>query len=164
MPKSQFRCGKKLVQAWIPEDLLEGIFRVSKKGITEIVIESLDLYLNNSKSEKQQAEERYNNALLETATAKAELDRINQLEIDNNIEKEKLAIKNKKEPISSDINEKELNERWEYKIWPHIKRKISEVGFEQVIRDERMLDNFSKGLCISTGELKEKIRINRGVV
>jgi len=90
MPKSQFRCGKKLVQAWIPEDLLEGIFRVSKKGITEIVIESLDLYLKNSKSEKQQAEERYNNALLEAATAKAELDRINKLEIDNKIEKRKI--------------------------------------------------------------------------
>ncbi len=164
MTRGQFRYGKKLIQAWVPEDLLERIFRVSKKGITEIVIESLDLYLNNCKSEKEQAEERYNNALLETATAKAELDKINKIEIDNKIIKEKLAIKNKREPFSSDINEKELNERWELKIRPLIKKKISVLGFDKVISDERMLNNFSRALCISTGELKEKISTELGVV
>ncbi|MFA5559561.1 MAG: hypothetical protein WDA59_08970 [Methanofastidiosum sp.] len=164
MPKSQFRYGKKLVQAWIPEEVLEQIHRVSKSSLSQVLIESLYLYLKNSKSEKELAEERYQKSLLETETAKAELDRINKLEIDNNIKKEELAIKIKKDASSDNLSEREFKERWEIKIWPHIKRKISEVGFEQVIKDERMLDNFSKGLSISTGQLKEKISTEWGVV
>jgi len=164
MPKSQFRYGKKLVQAWIPEEVLEQIHRVSKSSLSQVLIESLYLYLKNSKSEKELAEERYQKSLLETETAKAELDRINKLEIDNNIKKEELAIKIKKDASSDNLSEREFKERWEIKIWPHIKRKISEVGFEQVIKDERMLDNFSNGLSISTGQLKEKISTEWGVV
>lgn len=164
MPKSQFRYGKKLVQAWIPEEVLEQIHRVSKSSLSQVLIESLYLYLKNSKSEKELAEERYQKSLLETETAKAELDRINKLKIDNNIKKEELAIKIKKDASSDNLSEREFKERWEIKIWPHIKRKISEVGFEQVIKDERMLDNFSKGLSISTGQLKEKISTEWGVV
>ncbi|NMC75943.1 MAG: hypothetical protein GYA60_01395 [Candidatus Methanofastidiosa archaeon] len=60
--------------------------------------------------------------------------------------------------------EEEPIKRWDFAIWFIVKKKISEQGFDKVMGDERMLDNFSKGLCISTGELKEKIRINVGVV
>jgi len=73
-----------------------------------------------------------------------------------------VAPKNKQ--IKRELSEKERNEIWEGKIKPLLKRKISEVGFEQVIKDERMLDNFSKGLSISTGQLKEKISTEWGVV
>ena len=62
------------------------------------------------------------------------------------------------------LTEEERQKLWEFSIWPVVKKKISEQGFENVINDERMLKNFSNGLCISTGELKEKIRINAGVV
>ena len=66
--------------------------------------------------------------------------------------------------IEKQLTEEELTKRWEFTIWPIVKKKISEQGFEKVIGDDRMLENFSKGLCISAGELKEKIRINAGVV
>ncbi|NMC75964.1 MAG: hypothetical protein GYA60_01505, partial [Candidatus Methanofastidiosa archaeon] len=60
--------------------------------------------------------------------------------------------------------EKERNEIWEGKIKPLLKKKISEFGIDSVLTDERLLTNFSKGLGISTGELKEKISTEWGVV
>ena len=51
----------------------------------------------------------------------------------------------------------------EGKIKPLLKRKISESGID-VLSDERLINNFSNGLGISTGELKEKISIEWGVV
>jgi len=49
-------------------------------------------------------------------------------------------------------------------MWPHINKKISEHGIEKVVKDERLLSNFSKSLSITNDELKEKICINAGVV
>ena len=63
------------------------------------------------------------------------------------------------------MTEEEREKRWGiFHLAYTSEEKISEHGFENVINDERMLQNFSKGLRISTGELKEKIRINAGVV
>ena len=81
------------------------------------------------------------------------------------IAKEKEApIKMHKTPISKNLSEKECNDIWEQKMWPHIKKKISEHGFEKVINDDQLLSNFSKSLSMTNDELKEKICITAGVV
>lgn len=110
------------------------------------------------------AQERFNAALLETAKAKAELDEITQRERDNTVKEKELPIKINKEPISRILSEKEYKEIWEGKMWPLVRKKISENGIEKVINDERLLSNFSRSLGISNEELKEKICITAGVV
>lgn len=164
MPKTQFRYGKKLVQAWVPEDLLERALKLSRRNLSETVLISIETYVKSGKSEKELAQERLNAALLEAAKAKAELDEINKKESHNIAKEKEKSTKIHKKPLSNDSIEKELNNRWELTIWPIIKKKISEQGLDVVINDERMLENFSRGLRISTAELKEKIRINAGVV
>ncbi len=163
-PKSQFRYGKKLAQAWIPEELLEKALKLSKRSLTDTIIISIETYVKSCKTEKELAQERLNAALLEAAEAKAELDEINKRESDN-IAKEKLEpIKIHKTPISKNLSEKERKDIWEQKMWPHIKKRISEHGIEKVVNDEHLLSNFSKSLGMTNDELKEKICITAGIV
>jgi len=162
--KSQFRYGKKLAQAWVPEELLEKALKLSKRSLTETIVISIETYLKSGKSEKELAQERLNAALLEAAEAKAELDEINKRESDNIAKEKRNPIKIHKTPTSKDLSEKERNDIWEQKMWPHIKKKISEHGIEKVVKDERLLSNFSKSLSMTNDELKEKICITAGVV
>ena len=164
MPKTQFRYGKKLVQAWIPEDLLEKALKLSKRSLTGTILISIETYVKSGKSEKESVQERLNAALLDAAEAKAELDEINKIESDNIAKEKEMPIKTHKTPIFKNLSEKERNDTWEQKMWPHIKKKISEHGIEKIINDERLLSNFSKSLGMTNDELKEKICITAGVV
>ncbi len=164
MKNSHLRYGKRLVQAWIPEDLLEKSCAISGKGLTDTITEALDMYSKSGKSVLEVAQERYEASVIESARLKTLLEDLNKKYLQNAKKEVEKDIESKNNPGIKQMTEKERNEIWEVKIKPILKRKISEVGFEQVIRDERMLDNFSKGLCISTGELKEKISTEWGVV
>ncbi|KYC44304.1 MAG: hypothetical protein APG12_01735 [Candidatus Methanofastidiosum methylothiophilum] len=153
-----------MVQAWIPEDLLEKALKLSKGSLTETILLSIETYVKSGKSEKELAQERLNAALLEAAEAKAELDEINKRESNNLAKEKEEPIKIHKTPISKNLSEKECNDIWEQKMWPHIKKKISEHGIEKVVNDEHLLSNFSKSLGVTNDELKEKICITAGVV
>jgi len=157
MKTSQFRQGKKLIQAWIPEDLLINACGISKKGFSETIVESLNHYVKSNKSNLELAIERYNNLILEATRLKTQIDELTNLnlgEVRKEIEKE---ILNENTPKIKELSEKERTANWEAKIKPLLKKKIAEYGIDNVLNDERMMDNFSKGLCISTGELKVKI-------
>jgi restriction endonuclease len=143
---------------------LEKAYAVSTKGFTETITEALDQYIKNNKSELELLEDHYESLILEATRLKAKIDELTKKnlklykkEVNNNIEPKNKANERQ-------LTDKERQKLWEFTIWPIVKKKISEVGIEKVISDERMLTNFSKGLCISTGELKEKICINAGVV
>lgn len=153
-----------MIQAWVPEKLLEKALKLSKRSLTETILLSIETYVKSGKSEKELAQERLNAALLEAAEAKAELDEINKRESDNIVKEKEEPIKIHKKPISKNLSEKERNDIWEQKMWPHIKKKISEHGFEKVINDDHLLSNFSKSLSMTNDELKEKICITAGVV
>ena len=164
MGTSQVRYGKRLIQAWISEDLLESCYTISMKGLTETVTEALNYYTKSNKSELELAQERYESVILEATRLKAKIDELtkNKLkETKKEIDKE---ISPKNKPIENQLTEEELQKRWEFTIWPIVKKKITENGIENVLNDQRFLNNFSKALCISTAELKEKIRTNAGVV
>jgi len=162
--KSQLRYGKRLVQAWLPEDLLDRCCEISSKGFTETITESLTQYAEKNKSELDQLESQYESIILEATRIKAKIDEFTNKDLKETKKEIDKKIGPKNKPVEKQLTEKELQKRWEFTIWPIVKKKISEQGFEKVIGDERMLDNFSKGLSISTAELKEKIRINAGVV
>jgi len=164
MGKSQVRYGKRLIQAWIPEDLLESSYTISMKGLTETITEALNCYINSNKSELELTQERYEGLILEATRLKAKIDeltKINLKETKKEIDKE---ISPKNKLIETQLTDEERQKRWEFTIWPIVKKKITETGIENVLNDQRIINNFSKALCISTGELKEKIRINSGVV
>ncbi len=164
MGKSQLRYGKRLIQAWIPEDLLNRCCAVSTKGFTETITEALNQYAERNKSELELAKDKYESAILEATRLKAEIDeltKINLKETKKEIDKE---IFPKNKTIEKQLTEIEKQKLWEFTVWPIIKKKISEAGIDNVLNDQRVLDNFSKGLCISTGELKEKICTEAGVV
>ena len=164
MGKSQLRYGKRLIQAWLPEDLLEKAYAISMKGLTETITDALKQYIEMNKSELELAKDKYESAILEATRLKAEIDeltKINLKETKKEIYKE-ISPKNKAE--EKQLTEIEKQKLWEFTVWPIIKKKISEAGIENVLNDQRVLDNFSKGLCISTGELKEKICTEAGVV
>jgi len=162
--KSNLRYGKRLVQAWVPEELISKALKISGKSNSEILIESLTHYINQNKSELELAQERYESLILEATRTKAKIDELTKINLKEYKKELDNAIVPKNKDKERQLSEKEKQDLWEFKIWPHVKKKISEAGFDNVIMDERMLDNFSKGLCISTPELKEKIRINAGVV
>lgn len=164
MTKSQFRYGKKLIQAWVPEDLLESSCFISKKNVTETVTEALIFYIKGNKTELELAEERFKAALNEMAESKAHLDKVKEKLINNDKKEKQNNAEIKKEIELRKLSEKEKQETWELKIKPLIKKKISASGIQSVLDDERMLNNFSRALCISTGELKEKISTEMGVV
>jgi len=164
MGKSQLRYGKRLIQAWLPEDLLEKAYAISMKGFTDTITEALKQYIEMNKSELELAKDKYESAILEATRLKAEIDeltKINLKETKKEIYKE-ISPKNKAE--EKQLTEIEKQKLWEFTVWPIIKKKISEVGMDNVLNDQRVLDNFSKGLCISIGELKEKICTEAGVV
>ena len=144
--------------------MLEKALKLSKRSLTDTIVLSIETYLKSCKTEKELAQERLNAALLEAAEAKAELDEITREENDNAVKEMKSEIKMRKEPDLRNIGQKERKDMWEEKMWPHIKKKISEEGIEKVVNDERLLSNFSKSLGISNEELKEKICITAGVV
>jgi len=164
MGKSQLRYGKRLIQAWLPEDLLDRCCTVSTKGFTETITEALNQYAERNKSELEMLESQYESAILEATRLKAKIDELTKI----NLKETKIEIDNsigpKNKHIERQLSEKERNEIWEGKIKPLLKRKISEFGIDSVLTDERLLTNFSKGLGISTGELKEKISTEWGVV
>jgi len=158
------RGDKRIVQAWVDCDLMNKALFISMKNVTGTLVDALDLYVKSNKSELLLSQERYESIILEATRLKAKIDELtmkNLKETKKEIDKE-VSPKNKE--IEKQLTEEDLQKRWELTIWPIIKKKISEQGFDNVISDERMLKNFSGALCISTGELKEKIRINRGVV
>lgn len=164
MGKSQVRYGKRLVQAWVPEGLLESSYTISMKGATETIIEALNCYIKTNKSELELAQERYDILILEATRLKAKIDELTRIklkETKKEIDKE-LGPKNKDN--ETQLTQEELSKRWEFTIWPIVKKKISEHGIDNVLNDERIINNFARALCISTGEMKEKIRINSGVV
>ncbi|HOI77042.1 MAG TPA: hypothetical protein PLI06_05470 [Methanofastidiosum sp.] len=164
MGKSQLRYGKRLIQAWLPEDLLEKAYAVSSKGFTDTITEALKQYIEMNKSELELAKDKYESAILEATRLKAEIDELtkkNLKETKKEIDKE-IVPKNKTE--EKQLSEIEKQKLWEFTVWPIIKKKISEAGIDNVLNDQRVLDNFSNGLCISTGELKEKICTEAGVV
>ena len=164
MGKSHLRYGKRLIQAWIPEDLLDRCCEISAKGFTETITEALFQYVEKNKSELEQLESQYESVILEATRIKAKIDEFTKNDLKETKKEIDKEVGPKIKAIEKQLTEEELTKRWEFTIWPIVKKKISEQGFEKVIGDDRMLDNFSKGLCISTGELKEKIRINAGVV
>ncbi len=164
MKNESHRRGKRLVQAWVDAELVEKALALSGKTASATLLEAMTLFTKKNRTELEMAQERYESIILEATRLKARIDEMtnnNLTEVRKEILKE-IVPKNKQ--IKRELSEKERNEIWEAKIKPLLKRKISEVGFEQVIKDERMLDNFSKGLSISTGELKEKISTEWGVV
>jgi len=164
MKNSHFRHGKRLVQAWVPEDLVEKSCAVSGKGLTDTINEALDMFSKSGKSVLEITQERYEESIIESARLKTVLEELKKKQLQNvKIELEK-EIESKNNSQIKQLTEKEFNEIWGAKIKPLIKRKISEQGFDNVINDERMLNNFSRALCISTGELKEKISTELGVV
>ncbi len=164
MGKSHLRYGKRLIQAWLPEDLLDKCCEISRKGFTETITEALEVYIEKNKSELEQLESQYESVILEATRIKAKIDEFTKKDLKETKKEIDREIAPKNKPVEKQLTEEELKKRWEFVIWPIVKKKISEAGFDNVIMDERMLDNFSKGLCISTPELKEKIRINAGVV
>lgn len=164
MGTSQVRYGKRLIQAWISEDLLESCYTISMKGLTETIREALNYYSKSNKSELELTQERYETVILEATRLKAKIDELtkNKLkETKKEIDKE---ISPKNKAVENQLTEEEQQKRWEFTIWPIVKKKITENGIENVLNDQRFLNNFSKALCISTAELKEKIRTNAGVV
>jgi hypothetical protein len=164
MGKSQLRYGKRLIQAWLPEDLLDRCCTVSTKGFTETITEALNQYAERNKSELELLESQYESAILEATRLKAKIDELTKINLkETKIEIDK-SIGPKNKHIERQLSEKERNEIWEGKIKPLLKKKISEFGIDSVLTDERLLTNFSKGLGISTGELKEKISTEWGVV
>ena len=164
MGKSQLRYGKRLIQAWLPEDLLNRCCTVSTKGFTETITEALNQYAERNKSELELLESQYESAILEATRLKAKIDELTKINLkETKIEIDK-SIGPKNKHIERQLSEKERNEIWEGKIKPLLKKKISESGIDSVLTDERLLTNFSKGLGISTGELKEKISTEWGVV
>ena len=164
MGKSQLRYGKRLIQAWLPEDLLNRCCTVSTKGFTETITEALIQYVKNNKSELELLESQYESAILEATRLKAKIDELTKINLkETKIEIDK-GIKHTNKNIERQLSEKERNEIWEGKIKPLLKKKISESGIDSVLTDERLLTNFSRGLGISTGELKEKISTEWGVV
>ena len=72
--KSQLRYGKRLVQAWLPEDLLDRCCEISSKGFTETITESLTQYAEKNKSELDQLESQYESIILEATRIKAKID------------------------------------------------------------------------------------------
>ncbi len=164
MGKSQLRYGKRLIQAWLPEDLLEKAYAISMKGLTETITDALKQYIEMNKSELELAKSKYESAILEATRLKAKIDELTKINLkETKIEIDK-SIGPKNNHIERQLSEKEHNEIWEGKIKPLLKKKISEFGIDSVLTDERLLTNFSKGLGISTGELKEKISTEWGVV
>jgi len=164
MGKSQLRYGKRLIQAWLPEDLLNRCCTVSTKGFTETITEALNQYAERNKSELELLESQYESAILEATRLKAKIDELTKINLkETKIQIDK-GIKNTNKHVERQLSEKERNEIWEGKIKPLLKKKISESGIGSVLTDERLLTNFSKGLGISTGELKEKISTEWGVV
>jgi len=164
MGKSQLRYGKRLIQAWLPEDLLNRCCTVSTKGFTETITEALNQYAERNKSELELLESQYESAILEATRLKAKIDELTKINLkETKIQIDK-GIKNTNKHVERQLSEKERNEIWEGKIKPLLKKKISESGIDSVLSDERLLNNFSNGLGISTGELKEKISIEWGVV
>ena len=164
MGKSQLRYGKRLIQAWLPEDLLNRCCAVSTKGFTETITEALNQYAERNKSELELLESQYESAILEATRLKAKIDELTKINLkDTKIQIDK-GIKNTNKFVERQLSEKERNEIWEGKIKPLLKKKISESGIDSVLSDERLINNFSKGLGISTGELKEKISTEWGVV
>ncbi len=164
MGKSQLRYGKRLIQAWLPEDLLNRCCTISTKGFTETITEALNQYAERNKSELELLESQYESAILEATRLKAKIDELTKINLkETKIEIDK-SIGPKNKHIERQLSEKERNKIWEGKIKPLLKKKISESGIDSVLTDERLLTNFSKGLGISTGELKEKISTEWGVV
>ena len=164
MGKSQLRYGKRLIQAWLPEDLLNRCCAVSTKGFTETITEALNQYAERNKSELELAKDKYESAILEATRLKAKIDELTKINLkETKIQIDK-GIKNTNKHVERQLSEKERNEIWEGKIKPLLKKKISESGIDSVLSDERLLNNFSNGLGISTGELKEKISTEWGVV
>lgn len=164
MGKSQLRYGKRLIQAWLPEDLLNRCCTVSTKGFTETITEALNQYAERNKSELELLESQYESAILEATRLKAKIDELTKINLkETKIQIDK-GIKNTNKHVERQLSEKERNEIWEGKIKPLLKKKISESGIDSVLSDERLLNNFSNGLGISTGELKEKISTEWGVV
>ena len=164
MGKSQLRYGKRLIQAWLSEDLLNRCCTVSTKGFTETITEALTQYAERNKSELELLESQYESAILEATRLKAKIDELTKINLkETKIQIDK-GIKNTNKHVERQLSEKERNEIWEGKIKPLLKKKISESGIDSVLTDERLLTNFSKGLGISTGELKEKISTEWGVV
>ncbi len=134
------------------------------KGLTETIREALNYYSKSNKSELELTQERYETVILEATRLKAKIDELtkNKLkETKKEIDKE---ISPKNKAVENQLTEEEQQKRWEFTIWPIVKKKITENGIENVLNDQRFLNNFSKALCISTAELKEKIRTNAGVV
>jgi len=164
MKNSHFRHGKRLVQAWVPEDLVEKSCAVSGKGLTDTINEALDMFSKSGKSVLEITQERYEESIIESARLKTVLEELKKKELQNVKKELEKEIESKNNFQIKQLSEKEFNEIWDAKIKPLIKRKISEQGFDSVISDERMLTNFSGALCISTGELKEKISTELGVV
>ena len=134
------------------------------KGLTETITDALNQYAETNKSELELLEGHYESLILEATRTKAKIDELTKYKLKETKKEIDREIVPKNKDKERQLSEKEKQDLWEFKIWPHVKKKISEAGFDNVIMDERMLDNFSKGLCISTPELKEKIRINAGVV
>lgn len=164
MNNEGMRGDKRLVQAWVDCDLMNRALFISTKNVSSTLVDALNHYTNSNKSELELAQDRYESLILEATRLKAKIDEFtkkNLKETKKEIDKEIVPEIMAHERQSTD---KELQKRWEFRIWPIIKKKISEVGIENVINDQRMLNNFSKGLCITNEELKEKIRINSGVV
>jgi len=92
MGKSQLRYGKRLIQAWLPEDLLDRCCTVSTKGFTETITEALNQYAERNKSELEMLESQYESAILEATRLKAKIDELTKInlketkiEIDNSI-------------------------------------------------------------------------------
>jgi len=164
MGKSQLRYGKRLIQAWLPEDLLNRCCTVSTKGFTETITEALTQYVERNKSELELLESQYESVILEATRLKAKIDELTKINLkETKIQIDK-GIKNTNKHVERQLSEKERNQIWEGKIKPLLKKKISESGIDSILSDERLLNNFSKGLGISTGELKEKISTEWGVV
>ena len=164
MGKSQLRYGKRLIQAWLPEDLLNRCCTVSTKGFTDTITEALNQYAERNKSELELLESQYESAILEATRLKAKIDELTKINLkETKIQIDK-GIKNTNKHVERQLSEKERNQIWEGKIKPLLKKKISESGIDSVLSDERLLNNFSNGLGISSGELKEKISTEWGVV
>ena len=164
MGKSQLRYGKRLIQAWLPEDLLNRCCTVSTKGFTETITEALTQYVERNKSELELLESQYESVILEATRLKAKIDELTKINLKETKIKIDKGIKNTNKHVERQLSEKERNQIWEGKIKPLLKKKISESGIDSILSDERLLNNFSKGLGISTGELKEKISTEWGVV
>lgn len=164
MGKSHIRCGKRLVQAWISEDLLESSYIISMKGLTDTITEALNCYINSNKSELELTQERYESLILEATRLKAKIDELTKIKLKETKKEIDKDISPKNKVIETQLTEEERQKRWEFTIWPIVKKKITENGIENVLNDQRIINNFSRALCISTGEMKERIRINSGVV